>query len=343
MAGKQMVVVQDLVKIYPGGTKALSSINFTVAEGEFVGFLGPNGAGKSTTMKILSTLLKKTSGTVVVAGHNVDTEPDEVRKSIGFAMQEVGFDDLASGWDFLVLQGLLYGLSRSEAKVRAEEMLELVGLVDVAKRKVGTYSGGMRRRIDMVAALMHRHAVLFLDEPTTGLDPQSRLAIWEHLFWLRNQGVTIVLSTQMMEEADRLCQRIAIIDRGEIVANGSPQSLKAEVGVDMVQVTFDGTSQEIDGPEMTNLKETAGSRAYVRKIEGTDGVLTIHVQNGGEAAPDLMALFHANQITVSNLSVSSPTLDDVFLKYTGHQIRSEEASRDESEQAARQWMGLSRR
>ena len=186
--------------------------------------MGPNGAGKSTTMKILSTLLRKTSGDVIVAGHNVDTEPHEVRKRIGFAMQDVGLDDLATGWDFLVLQGSLYGLARSEAKQRARELLELVGLADVAKRKVGTYSSGMRRRIDMVAALMHRPEVLILDEPTTGLDPQSRLAIWEHLVELNRQGVTVFLSTQMMEEADRLCQRIAIIDRGSIVAGGSPQS-----------------------------------------------------------------------------------------------------------------------
>ncbi len=229
MANGQMVVVDNLVKVYPGGTRALSGISFSVTKGEFVGFLGPNGAGKSTTMKILSTLLKKTSGEVAVDGHNVDTEPHKVRKSIGFAMQEVGLDDLATGWDFLVLQGLLYGLTRSQSKLRAAELLELVGLADVAKRKVGTYSGGMRRRIDMVAALMHSPPILFLDEPTTGLDPQSRLAIWEHLVELNNQGVTIFLTTQMMEEADRLCQRIAIIDRGNIVAEGSPQSLKSEI------------------------------------------------------------------------------------------------------------------
>ena len=253
MASEQMVFVDNLVKVYRGGTRASSGLHFSVNEGEFVGFLGPNGAGKSTTMKVLSTLLKKTSGEVVVAGYNVDTEPHQVRKSIGFAMQEVGLDDLATGWDFLVLQGLLYGLTRLQAKGRARELLELVGLVDVAKRKVGTYSGGMRRRIDMVAALMHRPPILFLDEPTTGLDPQSRLAIWEHLVELKNQ-VTIFLTTQMMEEADRICQRIAIIDRGNIVAEGSPQSLKAEVGGDVVHVTFDTMNEAIDGSKMAKVK-----------------------------------------------------------------------------------------
>ena len=215
---EMMVEVEDLVKVYPGGTRAVSGIDFIVGRGQFFGFLGPNGAGKTTTMKILSTLLRKTSGRITGAGYDVDKDPKAVRRSIGFAMQEVGLDDLAAGKDFLVLQGVLYGLSRRESRRRADEMLELVGLTSVAKRKVGTYSGGMRRRIDLVAALMHAPPLLFLDEPTVGLDPQSRLAMWEHLVQLNKQGVAILLTTQMMEEADRLCQSIAIIDHGQIVA-----------------------------------------------------------------------------------------------------------------------------
>ena len=180
MAG-DTVLVENLVKVYSGEVRAVDGIDFSVAAGEFFGFLGPNGAGKTTTLKILSTLLKKTSGRVVVAGHDVDREAKAVRRSIGFAMQEVGLDDLATGRDFLRLQGVLYGLSQRESRERAEELLELVGLTSVAKRRVGTYSGGMRRRIDLVAAMMHRPNLLFLDEPTTGLDPQSRIAIWDHL------------------------------------------------------------------------------------------------------------------------------------------------------------------
>ena len=245
MSYNSMVLVEELVKVYPGGTRAVEGIDFTVARGEFFGFLGPNGAGKTTTMKILSTLLKKTSGRVVIAGYDVDHDPKSVRRAIGFAMQEVGLDDLSTGRDFLVLQGLLYGLSRAEARRRGEELLELVGLTAVAKRKVGTYSGGMRRRIDLVAALMHRPPMLFLDEPTTGLDPQSRLAIWEYLSRLNREGVTIFLTTQMMEEADRLCQRIAIIDRGQIVADGSPQTLKADVGGDVIHVTVDSVGEDV--------------------------------------------------------------------------------------------------
>ena len=188
---EMMVEVEGLVKVYPNGTRAVMGIDFTVGQGEFFGFLGPNGAGKTTTMKILSTLLRKTSGRATVAGYDVDRDTKAVRASIGFAMQEVGLDDLATGKDFLVLQGVLYGLTQREAKVRADEMLELVGLTSVAKSKVGTYSGGMRRRIDVVAALMHSPPLLFLDEPTVGLDPQSRLAMWEHLMQINEQGVTI--------------------------------------------------------------------------------------------------------------------------------------------------------
>ncbi len=343
MAIDEMVTVNDLVKVYPGGTRAVSGINFSVREGEFVGFLGPNGAGKSTTMKILSTLLRKTSGDVLVAGYNVDTEPHEVRKSIGFAMQDVGLDDLTAGWDFLVLQGSLYGLARSEAKQRARELLDLVGLTDVAKRKVGTYSGGMRRRIDMVAALMHRPKVLFLDEPTTGLDPQSRLAIWEHLVELNSQGVTIFLSTQMMEEADRLCQRIAIIDAGSIVAEGSPQELKSEIGGDLVKVRFGSNNESGEGASLARVVGMLEEKDYVRDVSSADSVLTIQVQDGGKAVPDLVALFQENKLLVDNISVSSPTLDDVFLKCTGRQIRSEDTSGDEMAQSARPWLGLSSR
>ena len=343
MPDNNVVVVKKLVKVYPGGTPAVSNIDFTVAQGEFFGFLGPNGAGKTTTMKILSTLLKKTSGRVVVAGHDVDSVPYEVRKSIGFAMQEVGLDDLATGWDFLVLQGLLYGLGRSDVRRRAGELLELVGLADVSKRKVGTYSGGMRRRIDLIAALMHRPQLLFLDEPTTGLDPQSRLAIWEHLVQLNSEGVTIFLTTQMMEEADRLCHRIAIIDLGQVVTEGSPQALKAAIGGDVIHVTFDSMNTVADVSCVAKAEELVGRQTYVSKVTRTDSSLTIHVQNGGDAVPELMKQFHLNQIDVSNLSISSPTLDDVFLKYTGHQIRSEETSGDEAAQSARPWLGLSSR
>ncbi|MCZ6789649.1 MAG: ATP-binding cassette domain-containing protein [Chloroflexi bacterium] len=343
MTDEPIVDVQKLVKVYPGGTRAVSDINFTVARGEFFGFLGPNGAGKTTTMKILATLLRKSSGRAIVAGYDVDRDPMSIRRSIGFAMQEVGLDDLAPGLDFLVLQGVLYGLSRREARSRAAELLELVGLTSVAGRKVGTYSGGMRRRVDLVAALMHNPPLLFLDEPTTGLDPQSRLALWEYLELLNGRGVTIFLTTQMMEEADRLCQRIAIIDEGQIVAEGSPRSLKEEVGGDVIRTTFGSDGREEEGAYSERAEPLVKERDYVTAVSSAGNSLTITVRDGSAAVPDLLRLLNENSIPVANLSMASPTLDDVFLKYTGRTIRAEEATGDETEQAMRPWLGLKRR
>lgn len=343
MTNGEMVLVQKLVKVYPGGVRAVSGINFTVARGEFFGFLGPNGAGKSTTMKVLATLIKKTSGRAMVAGYDVDRDPKAVRGSVGFAMQEVGLDDLATGWDFLVLQGVLYGLPLRQSRRRAGELLELVGLTPVAKRKVGTYSGGMRRRIDMVAALMHSPPLLFLDEPTSGLDPQSRLAIWEYLVQLNSQGVTILLTTQMMEEADRLCQRIAIIDLGQIVAQGSPQALKGEVGEDVIRATLDSTDAAGTASRMEEAATLVRERNYVQAVSTDGSTLAIKVRDGSVAAPDLMRLLNDGGFLVTNLSVARPTLDDVFLKYTGRKIRTEEAKGDVVGQAMRPWLGLRRR
>ena len=232
-APKAVIDVRDLVKVYPGGTRAVDGIDFAVHEGEFFGFLGPNGAGKSTALKILSTLLKKTSGNVTVAGYDVDSEAEKIRRSVGVAMQTAGLDDLAKAHDFLTLQGRLYGLRSSEARARSAELLDFIGLSSVADKKIGTFSGGMRRRLDLVATLVHQPKVLFLDEPTTGLDPQSRMTLWDHLRRLNSEeGVTIILTTQMMDEADRLCERLAIIDRGKIVAEGSPRELKEQIGGD---------------------------------------------------------------------------------------------------------------
>ncbi len=338
-----IVQVEGLVKVYPGGTRAVAGIDFAVEEGEFFGFLGPNGAGKTTTMKILATLLRKTSGRAVVAGYDVEHDPTQVRRRIGFAMQEVGLDDLATGRDFLVMQGLLYGQSRREAQRRAEELLELVGLTPVAGRKVGTYSGGMRRRIDLVAALMHSPPLLFLDEPTTGLDPQTRLALWEHLEHLNREGTTVFLTTQMMEEADRLCRRIAIIDQGQLVAQGSPRALKAELVSDVVTIVLSAPNEAARDSQTARAEALVREQHYVSDVQTTGAQLAVYVQDGSVAAPDLLRLLHEHQITVSNLSVASPSLDDVFLKYTGRRIRTEEAGGDAAAQTLRPWLGLGKR
>ena len=338
-----MVEVKDLVKVYPGGTRAVAGIDFTVKTGDFFGFLGPNGAGKTTTMKILATILRKTSGVATVAGYDVDSDPKAVRRSIGFAMQEVGLDDLATGRDFLQLQGVLYGLSRRESRNRAAELLDLVGLTSVAGRRVGTYSGGMRRRIDLAGALMHAPRLLFLDEPTVGLDPQSRLAMWEHLENLNADGVTILLTTQMMEEADKLCRRIAIIDQGRFVAEGSPQSLKGEVEGDVVQVVLDRSGDAPDEALNAKAEQLVSQPTYVDAVNRVDGAIAVTVKDGSAAVPDLVRLLHDNQVPVANLSVASPTLDDVFLKYTGRTIRSEEATGDEVGELMRPMLGLKKR
>ena len=340
MADPNIVLVEELVKVYPGGTRAVDGVDFAVAEGEFFGFLGPNGAGKSTTMKVLSTLLRKTSGRVRVAGFEVDRDSGEVRKRIGFAMQEVGVDDLSTGWDFLVLQGVLYGQSSRESRSRAGELLELVGLTSVAKRRIGTYSGGMRRRIDLVGALMHRPRILFLDEPTTGLDPQSRLAIWEYLTELNKSGVTVFLTTQQMEEADRLCERIAIVDAGKIVAEGTPQALKEEVGGELVRVALADAEQ--DG-RLAAAEELVRQRDYVSEVTTSGTTLTVTVKDGSAAAPDILTLLHEAGMTATDLSVASPSLDDVFMRYTGRSIREEEATGSELDRAMAPWLGLSSR
>jgi daunorubicin resistance ABC transporter ATP-binding subunit len=338
-----MVEVRDLVKVYPGGTRAVSGIDFSVRRGDFFGFLGPNGAGKTTTMKILSTLLRKTSGAASVAGYDVDSDPKAIRKSIGFAMQEVGLDDLSTGKDFLVLQGGLYGLSRSEARGRAEYLLDLVGLTSVAGRRVGTYSGGMRRRVDLAGALMHSPPLLFLDEPTVGLDPQSRLAMWEHLTELNEQGVTILLTTQMMDEADRLCRNIAIIDRGVIVAEGSPRTLKGDVGGDVVNLKIDPSGEDDGDGRIERAERLLRERPYADAVNRVDGGISITVKDGSAAVPDLVRLLYENQVPVTGLSVASTTLDDVFFKYTGRTIRTEEATGDEVGQMLRPLMGLSKK
>ena len=332
----EVVVAEQLTKTYPDGTEALAGVDFGIDEGLFFGFLGPNGAGKSTLLKILSTLLKSTTGRAFVDGIDVGRKPDEVRRRIGFAMQDVGLDDLATGRDFLRLQGILYGMSGRDAGTRADELLELVGLTAVSGKKVGTYSGGMRRRIDLAGALVHRPRILFLDEPTTGLDPQSRLSIWEYLTALNNDGMTIFMTTQVMDEADSLCETLAIIDQGKIVADGTPDSLKAELGSDVLQFVL-GDDQFAEAERVLTTSELSESTTG----EGND--LSVTVKDGSAAAPEIMKILHANGVTVQSVSIAKPTLDDVFLKHTGRSIRDDDTSGDGVENAWRPFLGLSKK
>ena len=250
-ADRDAIVVERLRKTYPDGTEAVRGVTFDVAAGECYGLLGPNGAGKSTTVGMLGTLVRPTSGRATIAGYDVEEQPQEVRRRIGFAMQEVGVDDFATGHELLVLHGRLHGLSRREATRRAGLLLELVGLAEAADRRMAEYSGGMQRRADLASALIHLPPVLFLDEPTEGLDPHGRAAIWDALERLKDAlGMTVLMTTHYMEEADRLCDRIAIVDAGRIVVEGAPGELKGALGsagsVTLEDVYLHTTGRELE-------------------------------------------------------------------------------------------------
>jgi ABC-2 type transport system ATP-binding protein len=248
-----IIEVKDLYKEYPGGTKAVNGVTFRVGRGEFFGFLGPNGAGKSTTMNMLVNLVKKTSGTITIDGFSIDEKPDEIYKRVGFAMQEVGLDETATAREMLQLHGRLYHLPRREIDAQIDKLLKLVELEKVADRYTSTYSGGMRRRFDLALALMHKPTVLFLDEPTTGLDPHARQLIWNHLRELNKEGMTIFLTTHFMEEAEALCERICIMDSGKIVTEGTVPELLVKHGVSTLEQVFLSTTGSNLGNEEANL------------------------------------------------------------------------------------------
>lgn len=244
MEEKQAIIVKNLIKIYPGNIRAVSDISFSVKKGEFFGFLGPNGAGKTTTMKILSTLLPRTSGQVFVNGFELGKQDDEIRCSIGFAMQGITLDLTASAWENLYLIGTLYDMSKKEIEVRAKELLNLLDLEKVATSWVKNYSGGMKKRLDLAIALLHKPDILFLDEPTEGLDPVGRRKVWDYLKELNKNGTTVFLTTHYMQEADYLCNSLSIIDGGKIVISGTPGELKEKVmgSLDDVFIKYTGHS-----------------------------------------------------------------------------------------------------
>ncbi|MGZ4882003.1 MAG: ATP-binding cassette domain-containing protein [Halobacteriota archaeon] len=319
-----IINVENLVKVYPGGTRAVDGISFSVSEGEFFGFLGPNGAGKSTTIQVLTTLLKKTSGSATVAGHDVDTDAQEIRKVIGVQRQETILDGDLTGRENLTLQGHLQRLHGTALKKRVDELLTLVELSDVADKRAAQYSGGMKKRLDLASTLVHKPRVLFLDEPTTGLDPQSRVAIWEHLEALNsNEGVTVFLTTQQMEEADRLCERLSIIDHGEIVVSGSPVELKHQLGGDTITLLFANPNGDAKGRSKRIISGIHG----VTKVLDIENGLAAYAKNASTLVPDIVRLLDENEIRLASISVASASLDDVFLQHTGRRIRSEELSK----------------
>lgn len=318
-----IIKVENLVEVYPDGTKAVNDISFAIKEGEFFGFLGPNGAGKTTTIKVLTTLLEKTTGNVTVAGYDVSKNAKEIRRLIGVQSQYTIVDDDLTGRENLLLQGHLQRLSGSSLELRVNELLGLVGLAEVADKKVSGYSGGMKRRLDLASALVHKPKLLFLDEPTIGLDPQSRAAIWRYLEEInKNQGVTIFLTTQYLDEADKLCKRLSIIDQGQIVVGGSPAELKQQIGGDTITIKL--AEKNGNGDLKEKSKKIAESIGGISKVIATDEGLTAITKNAGEIIPKIIRAFDSNKIAVASVNFSSPSLDDVFLQHTGRRIRPED-------------------
>jgi len=320
------IEVEGLVREFKKGPRAVDGIDLHVDPGEIYGFLGPNGAGKSTTVLMLTTLLPPTAGTARVGGYDVVREGPKVRSVIGAALQEAALDPLLTGRDHLRLQATLQGIPRGERKARSVELLERVGLSEAADRKVGGYSGGMKRRLDLALALVHRPRLLFLDEPTTGLDPQSRTALWEEVARLaREDGVTVFLTTQYLEEADVLANRVGIIDHGRIVAEGTPRALKAQIGRPTV---------EAEPAEGVDRARVEGALARFGELVGGqhrhNGV-AVRLREGVTGLADVVRALDAEGLAVENLTLHAPSLDDVFLAKTGRSLEGAGESGDGTE------------
>jgi ABC-2 type transport system ATP-binding protein len=316
------IEVQGLRREFEGGVIAVAGVDIEVPGGEIYAFLGPNGAGKTTTVRMLTTLLRPSGGTATVAGHDVIGDPAAVRRAIGVALQEAALDPLMTGRELIRLQATLHGMPRADGRRRAEELLDRVGLERAADRRVGTYSGGMRRRLDLASALVHEPQVLFLDEPTTGLDPVSRKSIWEEVDKLNREGTTVFLTTQYLEEADQLANRVGIIDDGRIVAEGTPASLKAEVGRPHLEVRL--AEGEFDRAEEVVAR-------FGPPLPSKDGAVLVELAGGAaEVAPVVRALDEAG-LAVESLELVQPTLDDVFVAKTGYHLEGDEQPTGEQE------------
>jgi ABC-2 type transport system ATP-binding protein len=309
------IEVRDLVREFKGGIRAVDGLDLEVPPGEIYGFLGPNGAGKTTSVRILTTLLRPTSGSARVCGHDVVAEADAVRRSIGVALQEAAIDPLMTGRELLLMQGALHGLRQPAARERAGELLERVGLTQAGDRRVGGYSGGMRRRLDLALALVHRPLVLFLDEPTTGLDPTSRGALWREVRSLNDDGTTVFLTTQYLEEAEQLADRVGIIAAGRLVAEGAPDVLKARVGEPMLHF-------ELADPDSAGrAREALAGLGGVEPADPAAPARVVLRTAAGKAAiaPAIRAL-DEHDVVIESVEVETPTLDDVFAAVTGSHL-----------------------
>jgi ABC-2 type transport system ATP-binding protein len=318
------IETHQLEREFEGGIRAVDGVDLEVAAGEIYGFLGPNGAGKTTTVRMLTTLLQPTAGRALVAGYDVATDPGAVRRKIGVALQEAALDPLMTGRELLELQATLHGLSKRDGRVKGRWLLDRVGLTLAADRRIGTYSGGMRRRLDLAAALVHTPEVLFLDEPTTGLDPVSRKAIWEEVRKLNQEGTTVFLTTQYLEEADQLADRVGIISGGKLVAEGTPEVLKAEVGRPHLELRL----VEQQG------KETRAQAVMARfgtPLPARDGILMVEIERGSSEIGPIIVALNEEGIDVESLDFVQPSLDDVFVHKTGQHLEGAKDDTDEVE------------
>ena len=313
---KYAVFAEGLVRSFDE-VKAVDSVDLSVSKGEIYGFLGPNGAGKSTIVRMLTTLLMPTGGRAIVAGKDVVQRAQEVRLSIGAALQEAALDNKQTGRELLRLQGRLYGLSGLEIDERMKELSSLIDIGDAIDRLIGTYSGGMKRRLDLAAALVHNPEVLFLDEPTTGLDPISRARVWKEVSRINSElGVTIFLTTQYLEEADELADRVGIISQGKLVAEGTPTELKRSIGSDIIITQIDGD------PHIAS--EAVRRIRTVEQVDARGSELTISVTNGAESVGNVAVALNQSGVNVREILLRTPTLDDVFLQVTGARMQFEE-------------------
>ena len=311
----------NLTKVF-GKLVAVDHINFEVYDGEIFGFLGPNGAGKSTTIKMLTTVLRPTEGTAIVNGYDIIKDPAHVRQSIGVVPQEYTADEDLTGWENIMMMAGLYGIPKEVAKERAKELLEMVELSHAANRKVSTYSGGMRRRLEIAMSLISRPKILFLDEPTIGLDAQTRAAIWSYIKKLKEEyDMTIFVTTHYLEEADMYADRIAIIDRGKIMAIGSPKELKERIGGDIISLKTTNDDEAIK-----IISSITDGILDVKKVEDE---IRIKVKNGEEKAPMILEALLKSGIRVTKMSITEPTMDEVYMEITGRRMRDEEGSREE--------------
>jgi ABC-2 type transport system ATP-binding protein len=314
--------------------EAVRGVDLRVGRGEIVGFLGPNGAGKTTTQRMLTTLLPIDSGRACVAGFDIARQPRQVRSRIGYVSQLGGADELATGRENLILQARLYGADKPRAHGRVDEVLDVLDLTAIADRKVKTYSGGQRRRLDVALGIVHHPEVVFLDEPSTGLDPQNRANLWEYVEGLRDSGTTVFLTTHYLEEADSLCDRVMIMDRGLIVADGTPGELKRQAAGDSVALTVSSaTGEGPAGRAGQRAPVLLGRASFVRDVTAEGDDLHLYVEDGKAALPELLRVLDSERISVRTVSLSEPTLDDVFLARTGRSLRDQAGARDDEEAA----------